>query len=304
MRTTVHLFLLAFLAAWPLTSRAAEDEDRVQFGKDIVLEQDKTATDLICFGCSIYVRGTVRGDAVAIGGNIDVDGSITGDAVAMGALRVGPTAAVTGDAVGAGGGVELAPGAKVQGEVTSTRFLGPLGHRGLWGFLLLALFASIPLNLLLALLVYLIAGRGRVEVMAQTLREHTGKAFLAGAGVLVAAMILFAISAHLGPAAPLMAVAVSIALTITLIVGYAGVSFWLGRGVARQVRPLTALLLGALIVTLVQFIPLLGLFAFLVFSLLAFGCAVLSGFGKSTAWLQRQVTGAQPVGTPTPPASI
>jgi hypothetical protein len=304
MKRTVPLLLLLFLALWPVAARAGEDEDRVQFGKDIVLEPGRSATDLICFGCSIRVRGTVLGDAVAFGGNIDVDGSITGDAVAMGgAVRLGPTASINGDAVGVGGGVELAPGSKVQGEVTSTTFLGPLGRRGLWGFLLLALFASVPLNLLLALLVYLIAGRGRVEVMAETLQEHTGKACLAGVGALVAVIILYTISAYLGPAAPVMAVAVSLGLVVTLIVGYTGISFWTGRGIGGRARPWVVLLLGALLITVVQCVPLLGFLAIILFVLLALGGAVLSGYGTSTAWLQKQVTGTQPARTPTPPAS-
>lgn len=168
---------------------------------------------------------------------------------------------------------------------------------------MLVLFASVPVNLLLALLVYLIAGERRVEVLARTLREHAGMAFLAGVGVLVAAIILYIISAYLGPVTPVMAVAVSIGLVVTLIVGYAGISFWVGRGITSRARPWIALLLGALIITVLHCVPLLGFLTLLVISLLALGCAALSGYGTSTAWLKRQVVGARPVETPTPPAS-
>jgi hypothetical protein len=70
----------------------------------------------------------------------------------------------------------------------------------------------------------------------------------------------------------------------------------------RKAGPLAALLIGALLITVIQLVPLLGFLAFLVFMLLALGSAALSGYGTSTDWLSRRLS-AQPPVRPAPPAA-
>jgi len=79
-------------------------EDIVQFGDDIIVEEDEA----------------VEGDVVAILGSIVVNGVVEGDVVAVGGeLNVGPRGEIDGDAVAVGGGVTKEPGARVRGETVS-----------------------------------------------------------------------------------------------------------------------------------------------------------------------------------------
>ncbi|MFQ5818320.1 MAG: hypothetical protein ACE5H2_10270 [Terriglobia bacterium] len=291
-------YLLALLLLLPAAALAQEGDERVQFGRNIVIAADETVGDVVCIFCSIRVRGTARGDAVAVGGSIAIDGRVGGDAVAVGgSVRLTPSAEVGHDAVAVGGRVDRDPQARVGGEVTT---VGGLPMIGVGSLLLFGFLFCAAINLVLALLAYLIAGAPRVEVVANAVRERTGLVLLAGLGTLVAAVALFIISALLGPITPILAVVVSVALVVTLVVGYTGLSFWLGRSLARGVTPLVALLLGALLITILQLIPFLGLLVFLVFVLLALGSAALSGYGSATDWLPRQFA-TRPATPPTAP---
>lgn len=66
-------FLLCFL---PILAWGKESDDKVQIARPIVIEKGQTAGDVLCFGCSIQVRGNLNGDAAAIGGHIEVDGDV------------------------------------------------------------------------------------------------------------------------------------------------------------------------------------------------------------------------------------
>lgn len=154
----------------------------------------------------------------------------------------------------------------------------------------------------LALLCYAVAGAPRLDTVAQTVRQRSVVALLTGLGGVAGAVIYFIIAAFAGPATPLLATAVAVLLALTLIVGYAGLSTWIGQTLARSVGPLGALLLGALVITILQLLPVLNFLAFPIFFLLALGSAILSGFGTAPDWLSRQFSPPSPQ-TPPPPAA-
>lgn len=261
--------------------------DRVQIGHSIEVGPDETVGDAVCVGCSIHVAGHVMGDAVAVGGSLSVDGKVNGDTAAVGgSIHLGSEASVGGDAVGIGGGVEREPGSTVGGEVTSGAHFPMAG--GIMGIFFLGLLGSIPFALVLSVICYLILGQQRVEVMVGSLRTRTGMAMLAGLAVLAGAAILMAVFPHTGTLKPIVMIAIAIAVCVSMIVGYTAVSMWAGRGVARGASPLGALIIGAIIVAVVQAIPIVGIFAFLVFALAAVGTAIVTGFGTHSDWLAQR----------------
>lgn len=330
MGYATHRLFIALLLAFPTVAQAAQAAERVQVGQNLVIGEGETVSDAVCVGCSIRVLGRVTGDAVTLGGNIEIEGAVAGDAVGVfgnvdlsgavgqdlvavfgnaningavgqdvaamgGNIRLGPEAGVGQDVTTAGGKIERHPQASVGGDVG----VSP----GLPGLLLLGLLACALSNVLLVLLAYAIAGEGRVQTVAGTVRERTGLALLAGLGVLVAAVALFIISSLLGPVTPIVALIVALGLLVTLVVGYTGLSSWLGGSVARSSGPLVAVLLGALLITILQLLPVLGLFVWLVFIVLALGSAALSGYGTATDWLQQQFAGRPVVPPAAPPAA-
>lgn len=140
--------------------------------------------------------------------------------------------------------------------------------------------------------------RVRGSAVAATTRENTGWAFLAGLGAIVGSLILLMLAATTGPFAPVLALLVCLLFTAALVVGYTGLSSWLGRSLFREGSALSAVLLGALVITLLQLIPLAGLLVFLAFCLLALGTVALSGFGTSPGWLQNRFVTSRPAPPP------
>jgi hypothetical protein len=139
-RSYVIVLLLA-IAALSGSAFAKSSSDRVQFGRDIHVQPGESTGDLVCIGCSIYVRGEGAGDAVAVGGSIVLEGAeVNGDAVAVGgSLHLNGSAHVGGDAVAVLGSVHRDADASIGGSITSLG--GPLWFL-LIVFLPLAMFGG------------------------------------------------------------------------------------------------------------------------------------------------------------------
>ena len=290
-------------------------EERVMVGEDIVVTEDEVLREVVCIGCSIHVEGTVTENAVAIGGNLEIDNLVEGEAVAIGG-SVTVNGTVGGEIVAIAGDVNLSPGAAagsdvvaifgsvngaaaaVDGEIMSMfgpqRKLLPLALSGLAAILLgLALFLLL-IQPMMVFVAFVILGENRVQVLANTIRQRAGLAFLSGIGLVFCWMILTFLIAITGLWIP----GLEVVFFVVLVVGYSGISYWVGRGMSKSSGPLAAVLLGALLVTIFQAIPLIGWLGFAIFSMMALGSAVLSGFGTSTDWLVRRGQG-EPMSWPT-----
>jgi hypothetical protein len=293
MKSLTHLTFFLVLLLTPIVVYG-EKRESVQFGRDIVVETGDEIGDAVCFGCSIRVHGALNGDAVAIWGNIDISAMVAGDAVAIGGdIRLTRGARVGGDAVAVAGKIERDAEASLGGESVSLPGLGK--------YILLGLLAIATSNVLLVALAYLIMGRQRVGVLTNTVREHAGLSLLTGIGVMIATIILLVIASMVGPLTPILVVLIGLAGLITLLIGYTGMSCWLGKTLTQGSDSLGAVCLGALLMTLLQFVPFLGVLFCLIFALLAMGSAAASGYGKAPDWLPNQFATRQPVPPPSRP---
>jgi prepilin signal peptidase PulO-like enzyme (type II secretory pathway) len=135
--------------------------------------------------------------------------------------------------------------------------------------------------------------------MAGSLRKHHVLAFLVGAVLIIVIIILFDLIDRLRRFSSPLDTLLSLVLLVIFGMGACGLSYELGRHLARGRHPLVAALLGALVVNLVNLIPFLGFLVFCVFSLLALGVVLLSGFGKSAEWLAKLFTRRQAARPPT-----
>lgn len=153
------LSALLFVVATPRTLHASGKDERVQFGRSIVVEEGEETGDVVCIGCSIRMMGTC-GDVVAVGGSVSIDGTVNGDAVAIGGgMHLGENASISGDVVTVGGGLSRHPNAVVKGDVNV--------RSGSFVFLGLFLIPLIPLVLIVALIVWLVKpNRPRAPIRA------------------------------------------------------------------------------------------------------------------------------------------
>ncbi len=117
------VMLLAAVGALFSSSMFAEqNSDQVHIGRDIYVQPQDKAGDLVCVGCSIYIRGQVAGDAVAVGGSVvleqgaQVAGGVT---TVVGDIRLQTGTQIAGDVAAVAGMVKRDPQSKIVGDVTS-----------------------------------------------------------------------------------------------------------------------------------------------------------------------------------------
>ena len=285
-------------AAW-----AQSGQDRVSVGEDLLVERGESVNDVVCVHCSIRVEGEVAGDVVTIGGRITVPGRVRGDAVAVGG-SVSLAGTVGGDVVAIAGGVELLPGAavggdtvavlgsvegardgRIGGQVTSIRSVIPIVASGFVVVLVLCLIAALIFQPLLALLCAAILGPNRLAVLADTAASRGLLSFFLGVGLLLVSFLLSFMGVFIPMWIPGFGFPFGAILFVTLVVGYAGVSYWVGRGLAPRANAVLAAFLGAILVTIIQMIPVLGWIAGFIFFLIALGTPVVSGFGTAVDWM-------------------
>ena len=159
--SSVRWLILFSLTSVLATSAVAQgSHDRTQFGHDITIGADESASEATCFGCSVHVRGRVDGDVTTFGGSVVVeqDASVGGDTTIFGGdVRLDGGATVKAVTV-FGGRVRRDPGAEVEGDVTNFA-----GGAGLWLFLIFGL-PFVLLGAVIALIVWLVRRFARPSV--------------------------------------------------------------------------------------------------------------------------------------------
>jgi hypothetical protein len=143
--------VIAMVALFPTFASAEQSSDRVQIGRDIVVQSGEKAGDVVCVACSIRVRGQTTGDVVAVAGSVTLEtGAQVGQGVTVvlgnASLRSGTQ--VAGDLVVVGGDLRRDSQTMIAGSITS-----------LEGSIWMLLILIVPLILIggfIALIVWLI----------------------------------------------------------------------------------------------------------------------------------------------------
>ncbi len=314
---SLGLILLTVLSLGFAQPLAAQHE-RVMVGEDIFVGANESLREVVCIGCSIRVEGytrevvaiggnievagnarevvaiggsievtgQTRREVVAIGGDVTVSGSVGRELVAVfGSVNLLDGASVAHDVVSVGGHVRGVDRAKIGGSVQSVQPFLPAIRFGFLLLLAIFLIAGLVVQPLLAVLCHAILGERRVWVLAETTRSRAGLSFLLGLGMVFGSFMLSIFGALNPFLAPLLSFPFWMLFFVLLVVGYTGISYWVGRSLVSTAGAMAATLLGAVLVTILQLIPVLGWMAFCVFSLMAMGSALLSGFGTATDWL-------------------
>ena len=329
MPTLPDTFFRSF-ALTVLTAAALTAQERVMVGDDIYVGPNEEIEKAVCVGCSIRIDGKVREavaiggsiqiageverEAVAIGGSIDVDGKVGREAVAiagwleingeveheavsiLGGIRLGPGARIGRDAVVVLGPLEGLNQGTVGGDVHQGGSFKPVAISGIVIIVVLLAIFALAIWPLVTLATISILGPRRVSVLHETIGRRAGMCLLLGFGTWFASIFLPLALFWLPPAEFI----VFVAFMVVAAVGYAGVSYWVGRGLVKSRSIAATGVLGAILVTIIQFIPVIGWFiATPVFGFLALGAAVLSGFGTSVDWMLQR-SEVEPVPRPVP----
>jgi hypothetical protein len=118
MHTVFRSVLLALLTLSFATQVAHASNDRVAFGKDIVISEGESAGSIVCILCSVKLQGNA-GDIVTILGSVTTEGSreISGDMVTLGGdVSLTDNSSLRGDIVVVGGDLNLSSDASIHGD--------------------------------------------------------------------------------------------------------------------------------------------------------------------------------------------
>jgi hypothetical protein len=304
--------------------------ERHVVGEDMVVKTNETVGNLVLFGGTLDVQGTVDGDVVMIGGRVNVSGEVTGGVVVvgggltasgnigrdtvvvLGGAELQDNAKVEGNAVLIGGPFEVANDASIFGEKVTI----PLGNilpkiewfkawlvQGLLMGRLLPFGVTWPWVVsgfaLLFYLLVLVVFPGSVKSTYSALEQRPIASLIAGllTLILLAPLVVVLAITVVGIAAiPF----VKIAFLLALIVGKTAVICFLGRSLGRAMggsalqAPFLAFVAGAILLTLVYTIPIIGLAAWGIGTLFGLGAALVA-LGNS---FSREETQAATVNVP------
>jgi hypothetical protein len=227
-----------------ISSLAVESGSIIRFGEPVVVKADEV----------------VDGDLLSIGGDVTVAGTVSGDVAIVGAdLHLLPTGVIKGDILTFGGTIHQQPGGEIRGQrvgVLPKNFhvYGPFPIfysqlNNLITFGLPLLFFVIISFLFLTLAGFFVPHH--VERIGEAIEAAPLKSILLGFAALVLALPLFILLCVTIIGIPVALIAQPIAYFVAGIMGFAGVSRFVGiklRHGAVSGSPLSTIFIGALII--------------------------------------------------------
>ncbi len=275
--------------------RRLNERPPVVFFKKFVLHAGETVSEVVVIGGDAQIDGTIDQSLTVVGGSAQINGSVGREAVVVGGgVTVGPKAHIGRHSVFIGGPFAIDPGASINHDTTQLElgdWEGTLGwarpwvlHGLLWGRLLTLenpwpWFVGGAFLIFYALLLALFPKA--VASVVEALETRPVASLVAG----LLGMVLWA------PLLVLVAITVigvvvipcfPVAIVLLLLFGKAGFLCFVGRNVTTPGKPrpwFFTLAIGGLVLAVAYMIPLLGLLAFFVATLIGFGGAILAVCG-------------------------
>ncbi|HEX3716416.1 MAG TPA: RDD family protein [Verrucomicrobiae bacterium] len=284
----------------PPKERGVHREEIVSIGNDAELKAGDSAREVVVIGGGAKIAGNVERGVVAVGGDVEIDGDIGDDVVVvMGKVHLGPKAVLHHDLVTVGGAVEMTDGAKVEGrtqEVAVGLPFEPFLRMGWFkSWIQQCVWKLRPLSLQVGWVWWFAGGFFILYLLIAALFPHpveccrnqlvTRPATTFAVGVMT--KLLVPIICLLLPFTIIGILIVPFVLVgafLTLLVGKAALLEFLGGkiagpfGLKTEHRPLVALSLGAVLITLFYLAPVFGMVTSIVFSFWALGAAVTAGW--------------------------
>jgi uncharacterized RDD family membrane protein YckC len=307
----------------PLVRLHGDDDDnnRVSVGDATnVAKNEEVPGNAVSVLGPLAVDGTVDGNAVSVLGSSTINGTVHGNAVTvLGALRLGSHAHVDGNVVSVGLVVKD-PGAYVGGHIVrqGSGFdvsddseaatwwhhglkmgrplaVGPHLH-GIWLFSV----GMIVLYIFLAL-----AFPEGTRKCGDTLARRPGLTFLTGVLAMIALPVVFILLCITVVGLPVSLIVLPLAVLGCVIFGRAGIYALVGRSViGRDQHPALATLVGALIITLLYLIPVIGIVLWVVISFLGFSSSLAAFVAPGKTPSKGPAPVAPPAIAPIPPLPL
>jgi hypothetical protein len=298
----VFVSILLFLISGSLP---LQSQQSFTLKKDIVVAEGEVQDNIVTFGGVVHVRGRVKEGVIAFGGEVIISGEVEDIVLGFGSIiTLEPTAHIRGDVVSIGGTLIKKPGATVEGDTvhfTTSEDINELFEDGLKGFLSVSLIPllliikliSVFLWFLLALLLAAFFPR-QISYASAQIRKSFWPIF--GTGLL--SIIIF--SGLVIFSALLCFVLIGIPILLSLIIigffikifGRVVLFYFFGESLINafgknKVSPLLAVVLGLILVSLVSFIPVIGVLFTFFMSIVGWGVVIRTKFGTTENWFKK-----------------
>lgn len=271
MKKTLFVLLVSLLVFGLVTPVLAGDRTVVRIGRDITIDADERADDVVAIGGDIRIYGMVRGDAVAVGGSVYLE----------------EDAEVHGDAVAVGGDIYEEEGSYVRGDIVEVdafnwgglrhgfHFGGPHFWGWPWGFKVLGFIGCLALGLILAVLL-----PKQLDAVSERIRKTPlpvlGYGFV-GILLVVPVLIVLAISI-----VGILLIPIELAAVVFFgLFGYYAVARVIGDKLSQSLGKetpvvLLSLLLGLILLGIVDIIPFFGDLVGTVAAVMGFGAVLMA----------------------------
>ena len=271
--------------------------------KNITVEEHDVQDNVVSFGGTILVKGTVTENVIAFGGNIIISGEVGVAVVGFGTkITLTSSAEIKGDVVSIAGELEKHPGAYVKGDTMSFFFNTPEGLKGIFnnglsGLIpIILIFKLISLVFWFILAIILAALFPRQTMLASTqLRASFWPTFGVGflSIVVYTGLILFsAILTLVLIGIPILLTLIALGIVVKIF-GRIIIFYFFGESLARafnKKNPATiaAVLFGFLLVSFITLIPIIGTLFSMVISIMGWGAIIRSKFGTTENWFKKK----------------
>ncbi len=296
----ILIFIFLFSGFSPLQSQQS-----ITLKKDIVVAENEVQDNVFTFGGNILIEGKVTESVVAFGGKIVVNGEVEEIVLGIGShITLNSTAVVNGDLVSIGGTLEKESGSTIKGDTIYFKTSEDIDEFLNKSLLSLISFSWIPFLLVLKLIgifIWLIitmvlTGLFPRQVSFSSSQIKNNFWPIMGTGLL--SIIIF--SGLVIFSALLSLIIIGIPILISLIIlgivikafgkvvlfHFAGEYTFNTLG-WKKGSPLVYAIIGLFIVSLLEFIPVLGALISLFVSIAGWGAAIRTKFGTTENWFKK-----------------
>lgn len=265
--------------------------------KEIYVAKDEVQDNVVTFGGEVVVEGRVKESVIAFGGKITIAGEVGHLVLGFGAnILLRPTAVVKGDVASLGGSLEKEPGCRVDGDTIyfkTSEDIKELLKEGLKGILSISLLPIFLIFKLLSLSIWLLLGVLMAVLFPRQISSASNqirKSFLSvfaigfvaiiiftGLAVFSALLCLILIGIPMLLALIFLAIVIKIFARVTVFYFF-GESLMAAFGKTKP-SAIAATLLGLVLVSLITFIPILGLLISFFLSIIGWGATLKTKFG-------------------------
>jgi uncharacterized RDD family membrane protein YckC len=270
----------------------------LKINRNFTLKSGDSAEVVVVIGGDATIDGSVADVVVSVLGNVEVNGTVGDEVISvLGSVKAGKGARIGGGVVSVGGKVEAADGAVIDGQKNEVDFsIGDLDWQWLKNWFFQCVVKMRPLALQVGwiwwfpavfTLLYLLIGVVFPRPIASCVGELNSRpttSFLMGVLtlLLLPLVLLLLIATGFGVVVVPFLVA---ALVIGGLAGKVALLEWIGFKVGKAfgpdviIMPVFALLMGAVVITVLYLVPVLGLLIFAVVGVWGLGSVVLATFG-------------------------